>query len=477
MVKLIHSKFSNSITKGVKIMKLKRIISVMLASLLILTMLPMSAAAVKKGIKLNKTSLTLAVGETSTLTRTVTGYTKYTVQWSSSDKTVATVSKGKVTAKKEGTATITARIKGTDYKATCKVTVTKKSSGKDSSGGNSSAKTAEQIVADMKIGWNLGNTFDSANCTWLTNKLECETAWGNPKTTKSMITAVKKAGFNTIRIPVSWGDHIDDSGKIDKAWLDRVQEVVDYAYDNDMYIILNMHHDNNWIPLDTKNEAAVTKKYQNVWKQIAERFKNYDEKLLFEGRNEPRTEGSANEWNGGTKAERDVLNRMYEAFVSTVRSTGGNNKTRILVIAPYAASVSYTAMAALKIPDDDRVIVAVHSYSPYNVALNGDMAYKTFDNNGKREIDGVFENINKVYLSKGIPVIMDEFGVTDKGNTAERVKIVKYYLSTAEKYGVPCVWWDNGATGTGGEKFGLLNRKTLEWNYPEIVKALMDSTK
>ena len=350
-------------------MKLKRIISVMLASLLILTMLPMSAAAAKKGITLSKTSLTLSVGETATLTRTVTGYKKYTVQWSSSDKTVATVSKGKITAQKEGTATITARVKGTNYKATCKVTVTKKTSGKTSekasSGSNSSSKsnTAAQIVADMRIGWNLGNSLDSAG-SWINGDLEHETAWGNVKTTKKLITAVKKAGFNTIRIPVSWGEHMDTNGKVSSVWMDRVQEVVDYAYDNDMYIILNVHHDNGTFPLDEKTEAATTKKYQTLWKQIAERFKDYDEKLLFEGRNEPRTEGSANEWNGGTKAERDVLNRMYEAFVSTVRATGGNNKTRILVIAPYGASSSYTAMAALKIPDDDRVIVAVHAYSP-----------------------------------------------------------------------------------------------------------------
>ncbi len=292
-----------------------------------------------------------------------------------------------------------------------------------------------------------------------------------------MIDAVKKAGFNTVRIPVSWVDHIDSSGKIDKAWLDRVQTVVDYAYDNNMYIILNSHHDNSWLSLDEKTEAAVTKKYKYLWQQIAERFKDYDEKLLFEGRNEPRTEGSANEWNGGTKAERDVLNRMNEAFVSTVRAGEGYNKTRFLMLAPYAASSSYTAMAALKIPDDDRIIVSVHAYSPYNLALNGDMAYKTFDENGKREIDGVFENINKVFLSKGIPVIMDEFGVTDKGNTSERIKAVKYYLSVAEKYGVPCVWWDNGATGTGAEKFGLLNRNKLDWYSSEIVKAIMDTVK
>lgn len=451
-------------------MKLKRIISVMLASLLILTMLPMSASAAKKGIKLNKTSLTLSVDETATLTRTVTGYKKYTVQWSSSDKTVATVSKGKVTAKKEGTATITARIKGTDYKATCKVTVKKKSSGKSSS----KTKTAEQIVADMTVGWNLGNTLDAIGGY----DVSSETAWGNVKTTKKLVEAVKKAGFNTIRIPVTWGSHLDKNGNINKAWLDRVQEVVDYAYDNDMYIILNVHHDNATFPLDEASEKATTKKYKTLWKQIAEKFKNYDEKLLFEGRNEPRTEGSANEWNGGTKPEREVLNRMYEAFVDTVRATGGNNKTRILVLAPYAAtSTSYQAMTALDIPDDDRIAVAVHSYSPGTLALYGDVNFKTFTDDGKKEIDWVFDNINKAYISKGIPVILDECGVTNRGNEAERIKALKYFLAAAEKYGIPCVVWDNGAAGEGNEKYGLLNRNTLEWYFPKIVKALMDSTK
>lgn len=441
----------------------------MLVSLLILTMLPMSASAAKKGIKLNKTSLSLAVGESVTLTKTVTGYKKYTIQWSSSDKTVATVSKGKITAKKEGTATITAKIKGTDYKAACKVTVTKKSS----------AKTAEQTVADMKIGWNLGNTLDSANCTWLTNKLECETAWGNPKTTKAMITAVKKAGFNAVRIPVSWGEHIDSSGNIDKAWLDRVQEVVDYAYDNDMYVILNSHHDNSWIKLDAASEKEVTKKYKNLWKQIAERFKDYDEKLLFEGLNEPRTEGSAKEWSGGTSSEHKVLNKLYEAFVSAVRATGGNNKTRILIVAPYAASSSYTAMAALEVPDDDRVIVSIHAYIPYNAAFNRGSNEKALSESGKGEIDTLFKNIDKLYLSKGIPAIIGEFGSVNKSNTKDRAEIAKYYVSTAKKYGVPCFWWDNGSNcePSQGEGFGLLNRNTLEWFYPDIVKALVNSAK
>lgn len=456
-------------------MKLKRIISVMLVSLLTLTMLPMSASAAKKGITLSKTSLTLSVGETETLTRTVTGYTKYTVQWSSSDKTVAAVSKGKITAKKEGTATITAKIKGTDYKATCKVTVMEKSSGNEGSNMESSNyKDAKEFVSKIKVGWNLGNSLDATGGSGVSS----ETSWGNVKTTKELITAVKKAGFNTVRIPVSWGKHIDDSGNIDKAWLDRVQEVVDYAYDNNMYIILNVHHDNDTFTLDKKNEAAVTKKYKTLWKQIAERFKDYNEKLIFEGRNEPSTEGSPQQWTGGTKEEREVLNRMNKVFVDTVRESGGNNKTRFLMIAPYGAtSSSYQAMTALEIPKDDRIIVEVHAYSPGNLALYGDVNFKTFTEDGKKEIDWVFDNINKAYISKGIPVILDECGVTNRGNENERIKALKYFLAAAKKYGIPCVVWDNGATGEGNERYGLINRSTYEWYYPEIIKAIMDAVK
>jgi len=463
-------------------MKLKRIAAVFLAVLTcVFTLAGGASAAGKKTVKLNKTSLTLEVGETATLKVTVSE--KCTIQWNSSDKTVATVKKGGiVTAKKEGTSKITVKIKNTDAKAVCTVKVVKKGSTQKTSDtknkrDNTESKSGQELLDKMTIGWNLGNTLDCVNCTWLTNDLDYEMAWGNPKTTKAMIDAVKKAGFNTVRIPVSWGDHMDENGKVNSAWMDRVQEVVDYAYDNDMYVILNSHHDNSWLKLDEKSEKEVTKKYKYLWKQIAARFKNYDEKLLFEGRNEPRTEGSAKEWTGGTAPEREVINRMYEAFVDAVRGQGGYNETRFLIVTPYAASSSYEAMAALKIPDDDRIIVSVHAYSPYNVSLNTNSKETDLTDNGKREIDSVFKNIDKAFLSKGIPVIMDEFGSINKNNTDERIKIAEYYLSVAKKYGVPCVWWDNNGfgIGSGNEGFGLLDRKTLKWKYPDLVKALINA--
>lgn len=460
-------------------MKLKKLSALLLTLLFCVMLFPANvSAADSKGIKLNKTSAEMTVGETLSLTRTVTGFKKCTVQWFTSDKSIAEVSPGTVTAKKAGTATITVKIKDTDYKATCKITVKEKSASSKSS-KTVTYKTASDIVDKITIGWNLGNTFDSINCTWLKNDVDYETGWGNPKTTKAMITAVKKAGFNTVRIPVSWGEHMDANGKINSAWLDRVQEVVDYAYDNDMYVILNTHHDLSWIKLTEKDENTVTKKFAYLWKQIAERFKNYDDRLLFEGMNEPRTEGSAKEWTGGTSAEWKVLNKLYASFVETVRAAGGNNKTRFLIITPYGASSSYSSMAALEIPDDDRIIVSVHAYLPYNMALNRYSDDKELADYGKKEIDNTFSNINKVFLSKGIPVIMDEFGSINKSNTSERVTLAKYYLSVAESYNVPCCWWDNGTncSPSDGEGFGLLNRNTLKWLYPDIVKALIGSVK
>lgn len=465
-------------------MKFKRLTAAFIAVLMCMLVLTTGAGAaeVKKSIALNKTKATMYVGSSYTLKPTVTGYSKYSLQWSTSDKSVISVKAGgTVTANKAGTATVTVKVKGTKLKASCKFTVKKKtasSSKNTATSQSSSAYDPEKIVSSMTIGWNLGNTLDSTG-SWLSNKMDCETAWGNPKTTKAMIDAVKKAGFNTIRIPVSWGDHIDADANIDKQWLDRVQEVVDYAYDNGMYVILNSHHDLSWIKLDAANEKNVTKKLKNLWKQIAARFKDYDEKLIFECLNEPRTEGSSKEWSGGTPAERKILNGYYDAIVKTIRATGGNNKLRCIMINPYAASNSYEAMNDLVLPDDEHLIVSVHSYSPYNMALNRYSDQKDFTDSGKKEIDGVLSNINKVFLSKGIPVIIGEFGTINKSNEAERAKAAEYFVTAAKKYGIPCVWWDNGsdAAPSDGEGFLLLNRKTLKWTYTQIVEALIKAAK
>lgn len=342
----------------------------------------------------------------------------------------------------------------------------------DSKKTDYSSMTASEFVKNISIGWNLGNTLDAIDGEGLSS----ETSWGNPKTTKAMIKAVKSKGFNTVRIPVSWGNHMDKTGRIDKKWLDRVQEVADYAYSQDMFVIINSHHDRSWIKLDTKNEAAVTRKFKYLWKQIADRFKNYDERLIFEAMNEPVTEGTYYQWTGGTKSERQVLNRLNKAFAETIRASGGKNRSRFIMIPPYGASAVYESMAALEIPDD-RTIVSVHAYAPDSISLNLDPKLKKFTDRGKEEVDAVFSNIKKAYISKGIPVIIGEFGTMNKGNTSERVKAAEYYLEKAGSYGIPCIWWDNGINEYDGtsETFGLLDRSTLKWYYPDIVNVLTAS--
>lgn len=338
-----------------------------------------------------------------------------------------------------------------------------------------SSMTASEFTENITVGWNLGNTLDATDG----EGLDTETSWGNPKATKKLITAVKNAGFNTVRIPVTWGNHIDGSGKIDSEWLDRVQEVVDYAYDSDMYVILDSHHDRNWITLTEKSYKSVSKKFCYVWKQIAVRFKNYDEHLVFDLMNEPNTEGSEYQWSGGTSAEWKVLNKLYANAVKTIRSCSGKNGTRFIVIAPYGASAVYESMAALKIPDDDRIIVSVHAYRPDSMSLNTDIGMKKFTQLGKDSIDEAFSDINKAYISKGIPVVMGEFGFLNKDNEAECVKAAQYYIKKANSYGIPCVWWDNGIQKVTDEEesFAIFDRNTGKQTRAKLCAAIVKTAK
>ncbi len=453
-------------------MNFKKIISLIMSAVMVVMLCSTTVFAAKKGISLNKTSASVTVGKSITLKPTVTGVKNYTLQWSTSDKKVATVSKsGKVTGVKAGSVTVTVKIKDTKYKASCKVTVKKSasSSGNTSKNTISSSGDALDFVKNIKIGWNLGNTLDCTG-SWINGDLAHETAWGNPKTTEEMIKAVKKAGFNAVRIPTSWGEHLDSNNNINKVWLDRVQTVVDYAYKNDMYVILNTHHETDWI-IPSKDSKEMSERFTSIWKQIADRFKDYDEHLIFEGLNEPRTVGSANEWNSGTAEERQVLNKYNKLFVDIVRKSGGNNKLRYLMIPTYAAGTAAAAVDELEIPKDDRIIVSVHAYLPISMALDENSSVKTFTNANKTEIDNLMKTLNDKFLKKGVPVIIGEFGSVNKKNEAERTKLADYYVKAAGKYGIPCFWWDDGGN------FQLLDRKTLKFKFENVLKALMDAVK
>jgi len=330
---------------------------------------------------------------------------------------------------------------------------------------------SSELIKEIKTGWNLGNTFDAPN----------ETAWHNPKTTYTMFYAVKEAGFDSIRLPVSWGGHTGDAPdyKIDEELMDRIEEVVQYILALDMYCILNTHHEMWLFPTDEREEQN-TEQLTAMWKQICERFADYNEKLIFESMNEPRLFGTENEWNGGTAEARQVVSRLNAAFIEVVRGSGGNNAIRHLMIPSYAASSDYAAMKELSdsFPEnDDKVIASIHAYVAYKFAL-AEKGHEVFNPEKVHgpEIDRMFGHLQELFLDKDIPVILGETGARIRNdNTEARVEWAKYYFGKGRELAIPVYWWDNGlfVGRKQDELFGLLNRHQSFFAFPEIVAAIM----
>lgn len=318
-----------------------------------------------------------------------------------------------------------------------------------------------------------------------------------PKTTKEMITAIKNAGFKTIRIPVSWHNHISDTSNytIDSAWMARVKEVVDYAYSQNMCVIINIHHDN--MKISTINSAAgfalsdnadvknKSKTYiKNIWLQIATTFADYDEKLVFEVLNEPRDVGGefkGNEWYTRNKAMIDIITEYEQVAIDAIRSVKGN-KNRFIMVPGYAASGSDIDQLKLyTMPTDsskDKLILSTHAYSPYNFAMS-DSKDKTFGSDDKASLDSIFAALKSNYTDKGIGVVMGEASASDKNNLSDRVEWATYYFTKAKEAGIPVILWDNMVTvGTGGninsgECHGYYNRRTNSWFFPTMITAMM----
>nr|CAB92326.1 endoglucanase 5A [Piromyces sp. 'equi'] len=344
--------------------------------------------------------------------------------------------------------------------------------------GNIRDISSKELIKEMNFGWNLGNTLDAECTSWMNyekDPIGSETCWGNPKTTEDMYKILMDNQFNVFRIPTTWTGHIGEAPdyKINEKWMKRVHEIVDYPYKNGAFVILNIHHESwNHAFEETVEEAKV--ELAKVWAQIAEEFKDYDEHLIFEGQNEPRKNDTPVEWNGGDQEGWDVVNAMNAVFMKTVRSSGGNNAKRHLMIPPYAAACNKNSFDNFDFPeDDDKVIASVHAYSPYNFALNnGEGAVDKFDATGKNELDYNLGLIKKRFVSKGIPVIMGEYGAMNRDNEEERATWAEYYMKEITALGIPQVWWDNGVFEGEGERFGLIDRKNLKVVYPSIVAAL-----
>lgn len=344
--------------------------------------------------------------------------------------------------------------------------------------------TATEITKMMGSGWNLGNTFDATGGK-SDDIYSYEQSWGNPVVTRELVDAIAASGFKTIRIPITWTKHIsnDDSFTIDPAFLARVKEVVDYAYDDGLFIIINAHHESwiNKVNLD-KTFLETGKELGAVWSQVADYFADYDMHLIFEGMNEPRMAGSSVEWTG-TKDGYAAINYLNQVFANAVRSCDkGHNGERCLMIPQYAASSSVNVMSALTFPvfngkAVENIIASVHGYAPYDFCLSDKMVDFSLENTAcTGPIDALFNGIDSCFLSKGIPVVLGETGATNKDNTEARENWARYMGEKSAEYGVPVVIWDNGAYGnSGGECHAWINRTTCEWNFPTVKDAFLDA--
>ncbi|MBQ5330088.1 MAG: glycoside hydrolase family 5 protein [Oscillospiraceae bacterium] len=339
-----------------------------------------------------------------------------------------------------------------------------------------------ELVKEMRIGWNLGNTFDAqiSDPTGNESTADWETAWGQPLTTRRMIDSAAAQGFNVFRLPVTWDGKFGEGPdyKIDEEWLARVKEVADWALEDDMFVILNMHHE-EWMYPDAEHAEENKEIIVSLWSQIADYFADYNERLIFEAFNEPRLRGTPMEWNGGNAESRQIINDWGSAFVETIRSKGGNNEKRHLMVPGYAASSSEAVLKDIKLPDDDKVIVSVHAYLPYAFALaepeNAKDTWSAENSADTHDIDYLMLALKDLFIDKGRAVIIGEFGMRNRFNTADRAACARYYVTRASEMGIPCVWWDNNAF-VSGEAFGLLDRTTYEWRYPEIMTALMEAS-
>lgn len=333
-------------------------------------------------------------------------------------------------------------------------------------------ESAKDAVKNMGLGWNLGNTLDAndATKTWKTTE-EHETCWGQPVTTPELLKMMKEAGFGAIRVPVTWYQEMDANGKVNDAWMKRVKEVVDYVIDNGMYCLLNVHHDTgadggtfkSWIKASGANYTANKDKYEGLWKQIAETFKDYDQHLLFEAYNEMLDE--KNTWNepvdktDGYKA----INDYAKSFVTVVRATGGNNAQRNLVVNTYSASNSSAAMKALELPEETgHIVFQIHNYPNWK------------DESTTRQlIDNLISDIKTNLISKGAPVIIGEYATfttwpadLDYYEKDRKLALyaMDYFITKTKEAGIGTFYWMGLSDGA--------NRTLPAFNQPDLAECL-----
>jgi len=351
----------------------------------------------------------------------------------------------------------------------------------------------------LGFGWNLGNHFDTYDASWSYGTKY--NYWDGATITSTLFTKLKSYGFSSVRIPVTWYLHMNDSNVVDEDYLKEVAEVVGWARDAGLNVILNTHHDDadskNWLSLKNAvasdaNYKSITEKFNTLWNQIATYFKDEGDYLIFESFNEMH-DGSWNIPTGKAASYYKVINAWNQEFVNTVRATGGNNATRMLGIPGYAANPSYT-VGYLEIPNDSasgKIAVSVHDYDPYDYTIGG-----SYDQWGHTAASGkapsqdesdyvtTLKSLYDTYLANNIPVYIGECGCPNK-SSGTPVTFKKYYMEYTFKamksYGLAGFLWDNNTAAVSGDCHGYVNHSTGEYltngeTYISLVKKAVNTT-
>ncbi|WP_308635063.1 cellulase family glycosylhydrolase [Paenibacillus silvisoli] len=331
-------------------------------------------------------------------------------------------------------------------------------------------QTAVQAaVSEMQPGWNLGNTFDATGGS--------ETAWGNPVVTKELIDAIAAAGYKSIRIPVTWEQRLGAAPDyaIESAFLTRIQEVVDWALDAGLYVMVNIHHDSSWIMgMETQHDEVLTR-FKAIWTQVAAHFKDYPKKLMFESVNEPRFD---EDWNKDAPEYFEMLDELNTTFVQLMRSSGGNNAKRPLVLPTIAASAAQNdrldeLLKTIEKLKDNNIIATFHYYGYWQFSVNIAGA-TTFNEEAQSELANTFDRVYNTFSGKGIPVIVGEFGLLgfDKSlQTIEHGEVLKFFEATmhaAKEKGFTVMLWDNGQH---------YDRRGYQWSDEDLYRTIMAGVK
>ena len=332
----------------------------------------------------------------------------------------------------------------------------------------------------MGLGFNIGNSLDAVGG---------ETAWGNPLITKALVDAIKAAGFNSIRLPVAWSQFSDADNFIIKAeWLNRVEEVVNYALDNDMYVMINMHWDGGWMQPTNADKDYVNNRLAIMWQQIATHFRDYDDHLLFAGTNEVMVEG---DYGTPTAEYYTVQNSFNQTFVTAVRKTGGRNVYRQLIVQGFNTNIDHT-INFFTMPLDttpDRLMVEVHFYDPFSFTLeeandntsqwgkNATDISKTAGWGDEAAVDAQFLKMRDHFFDQNIGIILGEYGAISRNKIADheqyRIYWNEYITQAAIDNKMVPFYWDNGYTGE--HSLGLFNRATAAEAYPNLIDAITQS--